>query len=323
MSVVNNYLHILLSMINKAAAEVHALDRHVMPWLQRARLYQLSGASYSTAYAAAEDARAQLMPTEWSGGALPFPSTFIGYAGGVVLSEARLNSVRHLHPLRRGTQLIGHLIVAAPSGIEVYAFLGNGPEITGMRECLRGQWSEPADGDRVALPTLIAAAMKPGHASYTPLTNLERRDVRLINKRGGHELRLQPYYRLSIPDASLRRSIAARQSAAVRAAARAPDHAYDSRAHQRLLVLRGSEPLPPQRLRRLLRRGWQLHTSTPSQEVVTQMVERGHAVPQPGEWIAVKSVPVRASIKGALAGRPYMPAVRVIETQTSATLAGT
>lgn len=88
-----------------------------------------------------------------------------------------------------------------------------------------------------------------------------------------------------------------------------PNYRYDSRAHQRLLCYRGEQPLDERDRKSLLTRGYEVFSGEVPEAWAEAMEHRGHEPLKPSEWVALRFVNVRESIKGA-SHLPYVPSVR-------------
>lgn len=164
-----------------------------------------------------------------------------------------------------------------------------------------GQWRGSSNLGSLVIPRLVAVLNRQPKV-VGALTFAERRHWNREAKGAG--LYPQPYYVVNTP------SLATESSSDSPRCHTPPSYRFDSRSHQRLLCHRGPVPLSDQDRTALDSRGYEVFEHKVPEKWESAMQHRGHSPIQAGEWVALRYVQVKASIRGN-AELPYVPSIRI------------
>lgn len=169
---------------------------------------------------------------------------------------------------------------------------------------IKGKWFGENQAGAFVVPQ-IAAALNHQPPVASALSFAERRLwAKLVKGTGTYP---QPYYQVRTPAFTIDRQGVAPASQAHSS----PTYRFDSRAHQRLLCYRGQIPIPERDHASLERRGYRVFCGPLPREWADAMGHRGHDSQRAGEWVALRLVNVRESIKGD-SRLPYVPSTRAL-----------
>lgn len=171
-----------------------------------------------------------------------------------------------------------------------------------------GQWQGSSNLGSLVVPQL-ATAINQQPAVVTPLSFAQRRHWR----KQGRQLATypEPFYRVRRPVTVTAPSTL--PSTFTQGALRSsPSYRFDSRGHRRFLCYRGKLPLSGVDRESLEKRGYCVFLgSEVPKSWVEVMLQRGHKTPLSDEWLAMRYVPVKPSIKGD-PRLPYTPSIRIL-----------
>ena len=251
---------------------------------------------------------------------LPFEQTYFGYAEPIRLTEAGEISRRiNLDDLAQsmgasGVRLIGQLVCTETQRIwEFIAGVNDQGIAVGILTIpvyKKGLWVYPMSLDAWIVSGLVGVLNDPKMTTEIHERPVSKKKWRRA-QRGGLKDVPKKYYvvevsaslsktksRKFLPSAVGQSNVAAVQWA----------HRWDSRAHERLLVQRGSYPLENIQAEDLVAREYRLYTGELDDWAKEKLKSRQLPGPGPGEWVALKIIKVKASIKGP-EDMPYVPAL--------------
>lgn len=320
-----------------ATAAARPIDHAILSGLLAARIFEVPSDLYERLYAVAdetlrhdhalvsvvrdEESFLEYVASRCSAfvGPTPFESTYIHYGpSGVPIAADRMQLMRGI-TVGDGSRLLGHLIVKeSDGGYAIYELLDGSQETWVCRVYHHG-WKQPVDAETVCLPELLRLLTEPRNSTRVTLSNFDSHTLRKCGKSIKKVVRKEPYYRINVDLDEAVRVLRRRRYTGPRAE---PSHSWDSRAHQRLLVQRGSMPISPTLCLALAHRGYAYWSAgEPGAVWQREMEIRGITAKRPGEWIALKLRPIKACRKKV--HLPYLPAVRVVTDQRDSSEAHT
>jgi len=252
---------------------------------------------------------------------LPFEQTYFGYAEPIRLTEAgeiarRINLDELAQSMgASGVRLIGQLVCTETQ--RIWEFLagedrqGAAVGIITTPVYKKGLWVYPMSLDAWIMSGLVGVLNDPKMTTEIHERPVSKKKRRRVQKGGRLKEVPKKYYVVEI-SASLSKTksrkylpLAVRQSSTVTVQW---SHRWDSRAHERLLVQRGSYPLANEKAEDLATRDYKLYTGELDDWAKEKLKSRHLPGPGPGEWVALKIVKVKASVKGP-ENMPYVPAL--------------
>ena len=250
---------------------------------------------------------------------LPFEQTYFGYAEPIRLTEAgevarRINLSELSSSMgASGVRLLGQMVCTETQ--RIWEFLagendqGTAVGIITIPVYKKGLWVYPMSLDAWIVSGLVGVLNDPKMTTEISERPVSKKKWRRA-QRGGMKDVPKKYYVVEISANLSKTKNRKILPHALRQSNEAVQwtHQWDSRAHERLLVQRGSYPLSNSKAEDLVDREYKLYTGELDTWAKDQLKSRQLPGPGPGEWVALKSIKVKASVKGP-ADKPYVPAM--------------